>query len=809
MDAYSLIVFAVPGVATVIGCIVFLSCARLVLPLVFEPRTEMALPHVEDVSKPLSRNPIIAFCQVLTMPLTRMRETVGLDAMAYAAFGRTLMLVCFLWIVLSFAILMPLYCPGDTWKEAVQESKKNFAPLIRCSVSNIEDGDDSPKYIATVVCTWIFSLLLIAGLVANLIFIQRQKVKHLRHRRPGRYYTCIVNEIPAEKRDAGSIRSFYESEGYSVADVNTVRLLGDHFYSEEAEYRDVWRKLEIAKMDEEDTDELQWTRLPPPECFSEVPAVEHYSSEAECLKSSLTEYQENYYNHEAHSVAFVTFNSLTDASDAYRDLYAGRIDLETKDLGWRTEPAPEPRDIIWKSLENKAANNLCEHYASKVFLWVGTFIVIIVWIIPILSVQAVKVVFTESDNYGMNLVADFLPPLLLVILNLLGTLVLSLIASAAGLVTRSERQHEGMWQNFFFLMIDSFLITFVFGSAVTGAAYSGGATHTWDDLWSHDPLSLLGESMPRYASFYFLYILSQAFYGIVPFIAFPFSFIYYLLARAWNLKGRLFEAATDPGPPAYALCYAYDAFIFSITFCFGILAPITFIAGFLFVFISHMSVKYSLLYNFRSEFQVEGALVLPASGQVLCGNLFGQIGVLAVLFVRGAWVGFALVPLIILTAILMVALRCCGFETLYDQGLEPDLAAEFDAELEGGYGASAKQAHHREMALEGAKHGLWRQPLARGSLDHPYPDKFFWQNVVDGQELLEYEDESLLLDSARFEEDGTTFDDNAPSSVTDADDAIFEESVELSETDEESSYVGSRPGSSARELRVPLVQLHV
>mmetsp|Transcript_61566 Transcript_61566/g.146885 ORF Transcript_61566/g.146885 Transcript_61566/m.146885 type:complete len:787 (+) Transcript_61566:86-2446(+) len=747
LDWWALLMIIGPGLAVILLCILIVAVGRLICPMVYEPRTRFAMPMIEDISRPLSKNPFAAFWQVVTTPLAELVETVGLDAVAYTSTSRTLLYVICSWMIMSLALL-PFYCPGNYWTEAAEETgTANFVPLTQCSITNIPRSSD--RLWATVVGTYAFAIAHFIAVGIDLWFIQNKMTKYQRHRRPPRYYTCMVSDIPEDERDARSLTEWFKEQGFTgIAHVSPMRLLGADFYKDLRKYESSWVSLQRARREEATTGETAWLRLPWPECCTQVPAVDHHSQELQELRPVIEGYQRDHESFEEHSVAFVTFDNLTEASEAFEKFEYGHYDRDTLRTGWRVEPAPEPRDIYWRSLE-MAAGNVMFHFGGRCWLWWATFGVIITWIIPILGVQALRTWLLNWDNLLASALLSFLPSLLLVIVNALGTMVLRLVARASGLFEKSLVQHFWMWQCFLFLIIDSFIITFFVGSFLIGSTSYGSSGDGSGDVDLSDPIHRLGEAMPRAASFYFVYILSQAFYGIVLGIAFPWALISTISNRAWSLQGRDKEVAMAPSHPQYAQLYAYDAFVYSITFCFGLFAPLVLVAGFIFHLLSHICYKYKLMYNYRSEFQAEGELALPAAAQVLLGLFVGELGVFAVVLVKGAWSSFFLIPLMVITLLLIPALPFI-YKPLYEKGLDTSLCREFDDEAAAG---SKKQIHARDTAIKAAKDGVWSQPRLRENLDHPFPNRFFWRDLKkekgssDEQDFDDSSDEAEILDA--------------------------------------------------------------
>jgi len=708
---------AVPFLLSVI-CLILVGIFRIALPHIYEPRQWKAMPHIESAVPPLSRNPFFALVDVVLRPLWQVSEMVGLDAFAFLSSGRALLYVNFLFIVIGIPLTFPLYCTGDHWKEISGfDEVDELSMLGICSILNVP-GDSNRVSIA-VVATYVYTLILVVALLGNLAHVQHMKRKYQRQRRPARYYTVQVNAIPEGEREPWQVQQFFEERHYQVEGVCPIKHMNQDYHTTvkrfETAFRHLhhWEAKERKALAKGKLVPLQ-VRLPWPRWCEKVDAVEHHKSDYVGFRQQLEEYRQEYQGLEDSDRAFVTFKTLTDARTAIDDFTYG--DIEGRLKRW-IRPAPEPRDIYWWSLENAMAG-LGWRVGTLMWLIWSTLATVFIFIVPIVAIQFLRNwnyerVADEADQGSDDIILGFLPSIFLVITNWIASYVLYFLALYSGLSSHHLVQDAWMWQYFIYLIVDAFIITF-FASALATAFRHGNPRDV------HNPWETLGTALPASAAFFYTFTGTQAFTALLPRAALPANLFKALWRRAWHLTSWELELAMAPNFPKYAKMYARDTFIFAITFTFGVLAPGLLLISFVYFMLSHLVFKYKLTYQYRSRFQAEGKLALPAARQVLVGVIVAQVCIMAVVATKRASLLFAILPLPILLIVLIFFLPWL-YMPLKDHGLAEDLAEEFDADT------SEVQQRSKADSLMAIRNCDWMQPSLQVDLDKPLPQRFFWQ----------------------------------------------------------------------------------
>mmetsp|Transcript_25733 Transcript_25733/g.60057 ORF Transcript_25733/g.60057 Transcript_25733/m.60057 type:complete len:801 (-) Transcript_25733:29-2431(-) len=702
----------VPLALTVVACI-FAAIFRIALPRIYEPRVWKAMPGIESASKPLSSNPILALWEIARRPLSQVSDVVGLDAMSFLSSGRALLYCVVLYIIIGAPLMLPAYCWDDYWANAPGFEAENLPILGVCSIINVPP--DHNRLWVTVIATYLFTIILIVAILWNLCYVQHMKREYQKQRRPYRYYSVLVSAIPEGERSAAQVQRFFEENGYGVEAACPIKSLGSEYYNQVRRYKKAFRELHRWQHKEKRAlargkDTPLQMRLAWPNWCEKVNAVAYYQSKCDECRAELEQYRNGYETLEDQGVSIVTFKTLSDASKAHSEFRLG--DLGDPGLHYRVDPAPEPRDLFWWSMENSMSGAFFR-LGSLMWLWWSTAFVIFVFAFAVAGLQALRVWNYEHEDEQSStggLILGFLPSLGLVILNWLASYVLYLLALFAGLPSRRLVQDAWMWQYFSYLIIDAFLVTF-FSGALLGGGYDSDIP--WYDF--------LGIALPASAAFFFVFIATQAFTALVPRVALPHNLFKAIWRCAWHSTGWELDYSTAPGKPKFAKMYGRDAFIFAITFCFGICAPGVLIMGFVYFILSHLVFKYKFLYNYRSAFQSEGMLAIPAARQVLTGTAVAQICLGIVIATKTFWMCFLIIPILLLTILLIILLPFI-YRRLHDHGLGSELAAEFDADT------SEVQRNSKKASLFAASQCHWMQPSLKVDIDQPLPGRFFWQD---------------------------------------------------------------------------------
>ncbi|KAK4936653.1 hypothetical protein LTR10_022505 [Elasticomyces elasticus] len=422
-------------------------------------------------------------------------------------------------------------------------------------------------------------------------------------------------------------------------------------------------------------------------------------------------------------VAFIEFVSQAEAQSAVQTLTHHRpMHMSPAYIGVR------PFEIVWKNLSMTWWEQIIRQFSVDA----AVAVLILFWALPCAGVGVISNVhFLAEKVFFLHWIEDLPSPIIGLISGLLPSLALSWImnivpfilrnlARAAGLPTLTLIEMYSQKCYFAFQIIQVFLIT-----TLTSAA-SGAAAQIVEDPTKAE--SLLAKNLPTASNFYISYILVQCLgFGASHLVHASAYFRLHVLRRftsnpralweRWHgLRqvhwGRMFPVYTNMG--VIALSYACIAPV--------ILGFAT--AGICFAYIVY---RYNLLFVYDSEVSTMGLSYPRALMHLLVGVYFGEVCLVGLLVLKGAYGPLALsLGLLVFTVLVHVSLYNAVGPLL--NALPRTLALEAQEERNEG------TARTRDTGITKPPQIPTPEPIAFDNFDFGQTNDFnFGENIPPGQ----------------------------------------------------------------------------
>eukprot|EP00928_Gymnodinium_smaydae_P094005 TRINITY_DN7841_c0_g2_i1.p1 TRINITY_DN7841_c0_g2~~TRINITY_DN7841_c0_g2_i1.p1 ORF type:complete len:713 (+),score=50.11 TRINITY_DN7841_c0_g2_i1:186-2141(+) len=310
------------------------------------------------------------------------------------------------------------------------------------------------------------------------------------------------------------------------------------------------------------------------------------------------------------SVAFVTFSTVVKRMEALQLLLFRPVTSEGL-RRWAIKPAPEARDILWWNIGISRAE-------LKTRRILGTFLTtlgVLFWSGIVVSIQLVVSIdrldeympeFTqwwqEKHKTTFSIVTQYLPVLSLIGLQTLLPYVLKALSSSVeGLKTKSEVERVALGRNVAYQLATLYM-TILSGSI-------------WDfvRVTAEKPacaVYILGQSVPRSASFFHTYIIARIGTSLPLLLLYPILF-----GGAW----------TDVYPCSYVYECTSLALVLVLALTYSIIAPLLMPACAVYFGMASIIYRYLFRYVYTAEFDIQGALWYQLYNGSLVGEFLGTL----------------------------------------------------------------------------------------------------------------------------------------------------------------------------------------
>lgn len=380
-----------------------------------------------------------------------------------------------------------------------------------------------------------------------------------------------------------------------------------------------------------------------------VDSFDHYEARLTFLTEHILE-EQRLSSQVVWPTAFVTFKSRRAQAAAVTDL------LSHDTAYWRTQPAPEPEDLIWKNL----GWTMKAKAPAQFIAWCVFWLMCCFFMIPVAAVQALieAAVSCSSDN-GLctflnnpvvkSLIEGIVPGLALIIFMSIVPLLIRIMLISSG--TNAESAVDlGVVQRYYIFQV---IIVF-FGSIVTGSFFNQVET------WIKDPSSaiqILGTAIPMVCTFFCTYILtlclltqSIAFIRLVPLL------IFWVL-KHFNGSPKAIVRSTFDQFSNYGQWVAPHVLTLMLGLVYSCINPIICLFSLTYFAVNTLSQRYNELYVFRYRYESAGNLWTIMFGQIMFAIYLMQLVMIALLGIKKFQYTPLLIPVIFITMVFHFTVR--------------------------------------------------------------------------------------------------------------------------------------------------------
>lgn len=578
--------FVVSLIINIVLAIVFLSLFiffRGRYPKVYMPRCDGSA-H----APPVPPNTLFGwFFTTVRYSDEKLLRTHGLDAVMFLKFVKMMICIACCVSIYGFVVLFAVNATGENTDTADKDYR--VYGLDSLTLSGVETK--SSRLVAH-----LFAVIINSIIVYYFTFTMYRTYMHLRLRYKAsrdkiENYSVMIRGVPLTIDDE-SLSSFFE-ELFPNKVVSVVRSFSTPKIADLMEERDdMKRNLEKAHAEHQITgkrpknkDKLLIGNV--------VDSLEWYSKEFTRLSNEVGELQKKQQSRAC--VVFVVFNDLATAAQC------SQILLDTKTT-FLPEPAPEPRDLIWK-------NFYIDHHqflVRKVVINILFALLVFFWSIPVVFISGLSnlenlsktgafsflVDIIESSPIVSGFLQGFLPTLAYIVFFAILIKLITFMVVMSGVYTNSKVSRVVTTKYFAFKVVNTLLIYSISGSIIGVVSDFADGGLSFSSI-----INLLANSLPKQSGFFINLIMLYSLSGHTKALWNPGALIVTWLKQRFLTKtAREYREAEAPPPFKYSEAYTMHLLVFTILLTYSTLAPFIMIFGVIYFCMAYVSDKYNIMY---------------------------------------------------------------------------------------------------------------------------------------------------------------------------------------------------------------------
>ncbi|KAK8846853.1 hypothetical protein IAR55_005941 [Kwoniella newhampshirensis] len=350
---------------------------------------------------------------------------------------------------------------------------------------------------------------------------------------------------------------------------------------------------------------------------------------------------------EATHAAFVTFEDVKDAQMACQVVhYPHHSEVIT-------EPAPEPRDVVWSKVSMPAREGQIRNFLVIVVMGVllATWIVPVSTLATLLSYPEIKKVapwlarVIDASPRLAAIVQNSLPSLALITFNSLLPFLLEWLSYQQDFRSRSATEYSLMKKYYLFLLIS---VLFIFLLTSTYFALVRDLVDTPMKIPQKLASALQGTNV---RNFMVSYVMLQAL-GLMPLQLLNIGPLFSLgLSRGLSTKTpRDYAEANAPPMLNYGWVYPQALLVFTITLVYSVMSPLILIFGAIYFGVAYLVYKYKLLFVYFKPYESNGEAWRISFARTLWALIIFQLFMTGLFSLRQFfWASGAMAPLIMYT----------------------------------------------------------------------------------------------------------------------------------------------------------------
>eukprot|EP00121_Abeoforma_whisleri_P011295 Awhi_evm1s10417 len=295
--------------------------------------------------------------------------------------------------------------------------------------------------------------------------------------------------------------------------------------------------------------------------------------------------------------------------------------------------------------------------SSNLIYSFATTALIFLWSIPVAAVQGLVSIenlskyvpavgdFIEANPALKGFLEGFLPTIVVKIFMAILPIICFWLTVLQGVEAFSWILLSQIRKLFWFNFVNVFLVSTFAGTILTSIQQITSGELGFDDV-----LTILGESLPKVATFFINYVMLLAFggfflqlSGIVPII------VQWIKLKFLAKTPRERRDAKLPKPAKYEKLYPEMLLVFVLVCTYCCISPIIIIFALSYFCIGAMVMKYQLLYVNVSLFESGGLQWPMIFGSITSGLYVFQITMFGILLIKKSVFAFVVLPLIFIT----------------------------------------------------------------------------------------------------------------------------------------------------------------
>ncbi|TRM61312.1 hypothetical protein BD626DRAFT_406026 [Schizophyllum amplum] len=641
------------------------------LERIYYPRT--FLPPPEKRSNELPKGVFGWLPALLRAPTADIIQKNGLDAYMFIRFLRLLVIIFFVFMVSTAAVLMPVDNVG------VSTGNKGLKTI---SWENIGDDDRySARFAAHIILAYILSFFVLYMLRREMNHFVRARHQFLlseAHQCLPQSRTVLITAVPDELaseqamrtfasfipggvdrvwlyRDTRALNKLFEERQKACkklegAESKLLRLAVKAWHKRQTQHQKLVKKDKKSDPESMHSDNLE---MPPPSVDllnelvpankrphhrtgflgllgKKVDSVEYWKFDIDRLNKEIDILRADSHTKEFKGSAFVRCN-LQMGAHILAQCVSHHEPLKMTEKWMEAHP----KDIVWANLDDGPV----EVKVRKTISWVATIALIIFWAVPVAFVGAVSNISGLCTNVSwlawictipsvpLGIIEGILPPVLLALLFALLPKFLRFLAWYSCLPRYSIISTNVYKRYFMFLVIHGFIIV----------TLSSGIVNAIQDIVA-DPtsaVSALATKLPGASIFFLTYIITQGLAGaggalaqLVPIV------MYFIKKRLLGSTPRQTYGIMFLMPSAdFGTLMPRMSLIATIGFSYSILTPLINAAAFVSFLLFFIAYKFLFMQVYDQPEEVEsGGLYFPMAISNLFVGLYIEQVVLAILF---------------------------------------------------------------------------------------------------------------------------------------------------------------------------------
>lgn len=646
-------------------------------------------------------------------------NSAGLDALICTVFMRSMTKLFAFCTFFGLVVLMPLYSQLGDNEFRDEDTGLLLEPdgIDKLSLANIKE--DSDVLWASFVAGILFTAIACKELRDVYLVWISYRHRHLQMTaKTGAALSVMVQFLSSDYRSDESLSKFYNKVFTGKVSSTVVARDLSKLIDLKSKVDALAWKLELAETKWGAVQEIEKknpkkkakrpTHRNTPLIGKKVDTIDWCNTEIKKLKDAIQEGLNK--NHQCLSQGFITFHSAVAALSC-----EGIAAMNEAPHTMMHRFAPEPRDIYWPNLKY----DYHHRRVRELVITAATGALVFFWLIPVTFVASLTTLealserapwlepIAKSNPVVKGFLEGFLPSLALLVFNIILPMVLLALARIQGIEAYSWMQISVFRKFFVFIVINNFL-------AVTIA----GAMFDQLDGLINDPgsiVELLGNSVPKSATFFTTFTMLAAFTGIPIKLIDPGTLIVGSLMKKTLCKTEAQkERAEKPKFTKYGVDYSRHLLIFIIGFCYAPIAPIILPFSTLYFALGTLAFKYKAMYT-QVPTDEGGGVIWPVVFQKL------RIAMLVAQITLAGCLGLKQHPIVSPIAILIPIASWFytgSLSDMYDSRgryLTGEVAAELDKKLldEGGFELplpAASKSPSRTVSSTGDTNGYIAPP---------------------------------------------------------------------------------------------------